>query len=59
MCAGRVNESFAGQALVAAQSTLWMWQGEELRAAEVLHEMTAGAALSARAAGLGTDAACR
>jgi hypothetical protein len=34
--AGRVNESFAGEALAAAQATLWMWQGEEIRAAEML-----------------------
>jgi hypothetical protein len=34
--AGRVNESFAAEALVAAQATLWMWQGEEVRAADLL-----------------------
>lgn len=34
--AGRVNEAFAGEALAAAQATLWMWQGEELRAAETV-----------------------
>ena len=41
VCAGRVNESFAGEAMVAAQATLWMWQGEELRAANALHALAA------------------
>ena len=35
--AGRVNESFAGESVVAAQATIWMWQGEAARAAELLH----------------------
>ncbi len=39
--AGRVNEAFAGESVVAAQATLWMWQGAELRAAEFLHELDA------------------
>jgi len=34
--AGHIHESFGGEALAAAQATLWMWQGEELRAAETL-----------------------
>ncbi len=41
VCAGRVNESFASEALVAAQATLWMWHGDEQRAAEALHELAA------------------
>jgi DNA-binding SARP family transcriptional activator len=39
LLAGRVTESFAGESVVAAQATLWMWQGEALHAAELLHEL--------------------
>ena len=35
--AGRVDESFAGESVVAGQATIWMWQGEAVRAAELLH----------------------
>src|SRR5690606_35588094 len=39
LLAGRVTESFAQESLVAAQATLWMWQGEEVRAADFLHDL--------------------
>ena len=35
--ASRVDESFAGESVVAGQATIWMWQGEAVRAAELLH----------------------
>ena len=39
LLAGRVNESFGGESVVAAQATIWMWQGETVRAAELLHDL--------------------
>jgi pentatricopeptide repeat protein len=36
LLSGRVTESFGAESTAAAQATLWMWQGEELRAAELL-----------------------
>ena len=37
--AGRVNESFAGESVVAGQATIWMWRGEAVKAAELLHDL--------------------